>query len=168
MLVHLAEFYSSDFSRTYLMALDIHLKNNIVDMRSNDVFLELKRIGDLTRKMVETKKDVIYPLVYLLMKLVLTLLVATEVVMRIFPTMKYVKNQLHNRMGDKWINDCLAMDIENDVFDSIENETIITISKYKNWWKKIIKLNFFFGVMSIYYIIKLFNKHPVKNSWSRR
>ena len=92
--------------------------------------------------------------------------------------MKYVKNQLHNRMGDKWINDYLAtyiendvlfflINIENDVFDSIENETI-TISKYKNLRKKIVKLNFFFGVMSIYYIIKLFNKHPVKNSWSCR
>ena len=57
------------------ISLDIHFKNNIVDMRSNDVFLELKRIGDLTRKMVEIKKDIIYPLVYLLMKLVLTLLV---------------------------------------------------------------------------------------------
>jgi hypothetical protein len=108
MLVHLAEFYSSDFSRTDLMALDIQLKNNIVYMRSNDAILELKRIGDLARKMVETKKDVIYPLVYLLMKLVFILLVAIEVVMRIFPAMKYVKNQLHNRMGDKWMNDYLA------------------------------------------------------------
>jgi hypothetical protein len=45
-------------------------------MRSNDMFLELKGIGDLARKMVETKKDVIYPLVYLLVKLVLTFRVA--------------------------------------------------------------------------------------------
>jgi hypothetical protein len=73
-LVHLAEFYPSDFSGTDLMALDIQLQNYIVDMRSNDAFLELKGIGDLARKMVETKKDVIYPLVYLLVKLVLTLL----------------------------------------------------------------------------------------------
>ena len=42
-------------------------------MHSNDEFLELKGIGDLARKMVETNKDVIYPLVYLLVKLVLAL-----------------------------------------------------------------------------------------------
>ena len=83
-LVHLAEFYLSDFSGTDLMALDIQLQNYIVDMSSNDAFLELKGIGDLARKIVETKKDVIYPLVYLLVKLVLTFPVATATIERIF------------------------------------------------------------------------------------
>ena len=41
-LVHLAEFNPSDFYETDLMALDIQLHNYIVDMRSNDAFLELK------------------------------------------------------------------------------------------------------------------------------
>ncbi|XP_075636849.1 uncharacterized protein LOC142609104 [Castanea sativa] len=54
--------------------LIIGFETYIVDMRSNNEFLELKGIGDLARKMVETNKDVIYPLVYLLVKLVLTLL----------------------------------------------------------------------------------------------
>jgi hypothetical protein len=83
------------------MTLDIQLQNYIVDMCSNDAFLELKGIGDPARKMVETNKDVIYPLVYLLVKLVLTLSVATAIVKRIFSAMKYVKNQLRNRMGDQ-------------------------------------------------------------------
>ena len=76
-LTHLAKFYPSDFSETDVLALDNQLQTYIVDMRSNDEFLELKGIGDLARKMVETNKDVIYPLVYLLVKLVLTLSVAT-------------------------------------------------------------------------------------------
>ena len=59
-LIHLTEFYPSDFSGTDLMALDIQLQNYIVDMRSNNAFLELKGIDDLARQMVETKKDVIY------------------------------------------------------------------------------------------------------------
>ena len=99
-LVHLAEFYLSDFSGTDLMALDIQLQNYIVDMSSNDAFLELKGIGDLARKMVETKKDILYPFVYLLVKLVLILPIATATVERIFLAMKYVKNQLRNQMGD--------------------------------------------------------------------
>jgi hypothetical protein len=41
-LVHLVEFYPSDFSRTDLMTLDIQLQNYIVDMCSNDAFSELK------------------------------------------------------------------------------------------------------------------------------
>ena len=50
--------------------------------------------------MVETNKDVICPLVYLLVKLVLTLPVATATMERSFSTMKYIKNELRNRMGD--------------------------------------------------------------------
>ena len=61
-------------------------------MRSNDAFLELKGTGDLARKMVETEKDIIYPLGYLLVKLVLTLPVATATVWRNFSVIKYVKN----------------------------------------------------------------------------
>ena len=65
------------------------------------MFLELKGIDELARKMVETQKDVTYSLVYLLVKLVLILPVATATVERSFSTMKYIKNQLRNQMGDQ-------------------------------------------------------------------
>ena len=39
--------------------------------------------------------------------------------------MKYVKNRLHNQMGDQWINNSLVTYIENDVFASTDNEAII-------------------------------------------
>jgi type III secretion system FlhB-like substrate exporter len=65
-------------------------------MRSNDTFLEIKGFGDLARKLVEKMKDVRYPLVYLLVKLILTLHVTTAIVERIFSAMKYVKNKLCN------------------------------------------------------------------------
>ncbi|KAL0016068.1 hypothetical protein SO802_003137 [Lithocarpus litseifolius] len=61
----LAKFYPSDFSETDVLALDNQLQTYIVDMCSNDEFLELKGIVDLARRMVETNKDVIYPLVSL-------------------------------------------------------------------------------------------------------
>ena len=94
-------------------------------MHSNDEFLELKGIGDLARKMVETNKDVIYPLVYLLVKLVLTLSVATATVERSFSAMKYIKNELRNRIGDQWLNDCLIVYIEKDIARRIDNESIM-------------------------------------------
>ena len=59
-LTHLAKFYPSDFSETNVLALDNQLQTYIVDMHSNDEFLELKGIGDLARKMVETNKDGIF------------------------------------------------------------------------------------------------------------
>ena len=59
------------------------------------------------------------------MKLALTLPVATATVKRSFSAMKYIKNELHNRMGDQWMNDCLMVYIEKDVVCSIDNETII-------------------------------------------
>uniref|UniRef100_A0A2N9GIB5 TTF-type domain-containing protein n=1 Tax=Fagus sylvatica TaxID=28930 RepID=A0A2N9GIB5_FAGSY len=124
-LIRLAELYPYDFSESDLMALDIQLQNYIVDLQSNDMFIELNGIDELARKMVETEKDVTYPLVYLLVKLVLTLPVATATVERSFSAMKYIKNQLRNRMGDQWMNDCLVTYIESDVFDSIDNEAIM-------------------------------------------
>ena len=39
--------------------------------------------------------------------------------------MKYIKNELHNRMGDQWMNDCLVVYIEKDVACRIDNETIM-------------------------------------------
>ncbi|KAL7215550.1 hypothetical protein ACSBR1_027662 [Camellia fascicularis] len=94
-------------------------------MRSSNEFSKLKGIGDLTRKLVETKKDILYPLVYLLVKLALILPVATATVERAFSAMKFIKNRLCNRMGDQWLNDCLVTYIEKDVFDSVDNELIV-------------------------------------------
>ena len=63
--------------------------------------------------MVETKKDKVYPLVYLLVTLALVLSVSTATVERTFSVMKFVKNELRNRMGNEWMNDNLIVYIEN-------------------------------------------------------
>ncbi|KAK4593477.1 hypothetical protein RGQ29_017548 [Quercus rubra] len=46
-------------------------------------------------------------------------------VKRSFSAMKYIKNELRNRMGDRWMNDCLIVYIEKYVICSIDNETIM-------------------------------------------
>ena len=61
--------------------------------------------------MIEMKKNVSYPLVYSLVTLALILLVAT--------LMNIIKNQLHNQIGDQWMNDCLVTYIEKDIFKTI-------------------------------------------------
>ena len=74
-------------------------------MRSNDFFLELQEVSELAEKLVSIRKHETYPLVYLLVKLALTLPVTTVTVENGFSAMKYIKNELCNRMGDRWIND---------------------------------------------------------------
>jgi len=75
--------------------------------------------------MVETKKHIAYPTVYLLLKLALRLPVAIATVERSFSAMNFVKNQMRNHMGDEFLNDCLVTYIESDIFDSVENEKIL-------------------------------------------
>ncbi|KAL6573704.1 hypothetical protein OROHE_002163 [Orobanche hederae] len=75
--------------------------------------------------MVESKKDKVFTLVYLLIKLAMILPVATATVERTFSAMNVVKNRLRNRMGDQWMNDCLVAYIEKDVFTELDNDDII-------------------------------------------
>ena len=107
------------------MRLDSQLSTYITDMRTNSKFFRVKGISGLSQKMVETERDIAYPLIYLLLKLVLILAVATATVERVFFAMKIVKNRLHNRMEDEWMNDCLLVYIEKDIFNSIDDEMIM-------------------------------------------
>ena len=124
-LVRLAQFYPKEFSSLELMILSDQLDSYIIDMRSSIEFSNLLGIGYLAQKMVETKKHVVYPLVYLLVTLALILPVATATVERVFSAMKIVKNRLRNRMGDQWMTNNLIVFIEKDIFDCIDNDVIM-------------------------------------------
>ena len=128
-LVRLDEFYPSDFSKVDLVILGNQLDNCIVDMRSDDRFSKLKGISYLAKRLVESKKDVVYPLVYLLVRLALLLPIAIATMERVFSVMKLVKNQLCNRMCNSWMNDCLITYVERDIFDSVDNEKIFNFIK---------------------------------------
>ena len=77
--------------------------------------------------MVEIKKNVSYPLVYSLVTLALILPVATATVEKAFSAMNIIKNRLHNRIGDQWMNDCLVTYIEKNIFKTIEYEKIMQL-----------------------------------------
>ncbi|XP_050255202.1 uncharacterized protein LOC126701110 [Quercus robur] len=79
-LIHLAKFYLSNFLGTNILALDSQLQNYIFNIRSNDLFLELQGVSELAEKLVNTRKYETYPLVYLLVRLTLTLPVTTATV----------------------------------------------------------------------------------------
>ncbi|XP_061345684.1 uncharacterized protein LOC133291440 [Gastrolobium bilobum] len=107
-LCEFAGFYPSDFDLNDFVMLEYKLDTYIFDMQSDPSFLNLQGITDLAKRM-----------------LALTLPVATAYVERAFSAMKYIKTALCNWMGDEWLNDCLVPYIEKDVFDNIDNETIM-------------------------------------------
>ncbi|CAN1248213.1 Zinc finger MYM-type protein 1 [Linum perenne] len=125
MVLNLARFYPTEFSDVQIIFLEHQLETYIFDMQANDNFKGLKGIEELSMKMVKTKKHLVYPLVYLLLKMALILPVATASVERAFSAMTYVKNKLRNRMGDEFLCDCLISFIEKDVLDTLSNECIL-------------------------------------------
>nr|XP_016448688.1 PREDICTED: uncharacterized protein LOC107773774 [Nicotiana tabacum] len=91
----------------------IFLFDSIVDVRDIDQrFSNLGGLGELSKKLVETKKNITYPLVFCLVKLVLLLPVATATVERALSAIKFIKNDLRNRMDDEFLDGCIVPYVE--------------------------------------------------------
>ena len=63
--------------------------------------------------------------VCMLMTLAVILLISITFMERVFSAMKIVKTRLRNRIGDQFSADCLVTNIKKDIFNYIDNETII-------------------------------------------
>jgi hypothetical protein len=124
-VLRLAEFYPNNFSASDLLRLEMQLQNYIDDMRREDSFQGIKSIVDLSVKLVQINRHNVYDLVYLLIKLVLILPVATAGVERAFSAMNFIKNKLRNRMSDSLLDDCLLTFIERDIFLTVKEDDII-------------------------------------------
>lgn len=124
-LIRLAKLYPQDFSEMDLLLIRHELENFLVSVRLDERFSDIEDLSSLSKKMVETMKEKMFPLVYRLIELVLLLPVATATVERVFSGMKYCKSELRNRMGDKYLNDCLLVYIEKALFIDISNERIL-------------------------------------------
>ncbi|XP_042033640.1 uncharacterized protein LOC121780185 [Salvia splendens] len=113
-VLKLATFYPSDFSSIDLRSLDCQLDIFMEDMRRDNDFQNLQDLSSLSMKLVETKRDVAYPFVFLLIKLILI----------VNSGMAFVKNKLRNRIGDKHLNDCLVTFIEKEMFLQVSDDDI--------------------------------------------
>ncbi|ESR42279.1 hypothetical protein CICLE_v10013469mg [Citrus x clementina] len=120
-----SQLYPNEFSTINIMALGTQLDTYILDIGTSGEFSELKDIGDLAMRMVKTKRHNVYPLVYLLIILALTLHVATASVERAFLAMNFLKNWLRSRMGEQLMNDSLVVYIEKDLFNNIDNGIVM-------------------------------------------
>jgi hAT family C-terminal dimerisation region len=99
-------------------------------MHGNSDFLEVKGIDELSQKLVEKKKHIVYPLIYRLLTLAFILPVTTASIERAFSAMNGVKEESRNRMRDQWLNDYLITYIERDLFKSVDNEKIMQTESY--------------------------------------
>ena len=124
-LAHLTDLYPVDFTCTERTFLSQKLQYFLSDMRIDGRFFNVEDLVSLAKKMKETMKYRVFRMVYRLVELTLLLPVATTSVERVFSAMKVVKTDLRNRMRGEWLNDSLVVYIENEIFDSIDNELIL-------------------------------------------
>ena len=121
----LAEFYPNDLKVHDLLKLELQLDNYIDDVRQDDSFKGIENLVDLSVKLVQTNRHTLYDMVYLLLKLVLLLPVATASVERVFSAMALVKTKKRNKLGDGLLDDCLQTFIERDIFFEVDEDDII-------------------------------------------
>ncbi|KAK1357572.1 hypothetical protein POM88_050828 [Heracleum sosnowskyi] len=124
-LVRLVDFYPDDFSSSEKISIERELEIYIDNVGEDERFAHLNGIGDLARVMVQKKKHLSYPLLCQLLKLALVLPVATATVERCFSTMKLVKSDLRNRIGDEYLSYCLISAIEKEALAKVTNDDII-------------------------------------------
>jgi hypothetical protein len=124
-LVSLAKLYPDDFSTNNLRGLRDQLNMYIDDVREDEVFSNLNSISELAHKMVQTRKNQCYLLVYRLLNLVLVLPVATASVERCFSAMKLVKTYLSNKIGDEQLSYRLICYVEKELFRKVSNDVVI-------------------------------------------
>ncbi|XP_047252330.1 uncharacterized protein LOC107841185 [Capsicum annuum] len=116
-IMTLAKCYPNELDDGKFRDLSYQLDIFIIHMRGgNFKFSNLQGIRDLIKTLVEANFVEIYSLVYLIVKLALILPVATAIVERTFSSMKHIKNEVQNSIGDQYLNDCLICYIERDVF----------------------------------------------------
>ena len=110
-LLKLAEFYPDDFSSTQLIYLVQELWIYIDNVRAYQRFANLNVMDDLAKVLMGTRKHLVFPLVYQLLKFVQILTVATTsvercffqqwILSRVFCAIKWVSSS--------WMSDWFAM-----------------------------------------------------------
>ncbi|XP_076955216.1 uncharacterized protein LOC143629964 [Bidens hawaiensis] len=117
--------YPYDFDFDEKDKLIYELGHYIANVKEDKRFANLNGVGDLAKMMVKTRLHIDYLLVYRLIKLSLVLPVATASVERCFSSMKIVKTDLLNSMGDGYTNDSCICYIEREFLQQVSVEDVM-------------------------------------------
>lgn len=111
--MRMTKLYRDDFNGSNMRALEYQIVNYIIYVHViDDRFSNSGWLGELSRKLVETKKHLSFSLIFILVKFALLLLVATATVERAFSAMKIIKNDMWNRINiwiiSRWFHSYLC------------------------------------------------------------
>jgi hAT family C-terminal dimerisation region len=124
--MYLAEkFYPADFFYQERAQLQCQLPHFQLDICNHPDLKILLSLADLTYGLIKTGKASIYPMVYRLMRLVMTLLVSTATTEHTFSAMKFIKMGLRNKMGDYFLRDYMVVYIEKEIVEKFSSDEII-------------------------------------------
>ncbi|XP_052619618.1 uncharacterized protein LOC111899568 [Lactuca sativa] len=111
-LLKLSDIYKNDFDDSEMMHLNRQVDIYYHFLFHDEKIFNLNRIADVSLLLVETGKHLFFSLVYGLLKLTLVLSVATATVERYSYAMTLLKTDLHNRIGDDFMNSALICSVE--------------------------------------------------------
>jgi hypothetical protein len=118
------KYYPQDFAGHEKAQLKVQFEH-FGHLTESPDFQELSTISDLCKWMVSTRKSSIYPLVYRVVTLILTLPVSTATTERSFSAMNIIKNKLRNKIADEFLSDSLLVYIEKEIAEAIDVESIV-------------------------------------------
>ncbi|KAH9657609.1 TTF-type domain-containing protein [Citrus sinensis] len=119
------KFYPADFTDVDKMNLKIQLEHYDYNVVQHLEFKSLSTISDLSQWLVSTRKATIFPLIYRIIVLVLTLSVSIATTEQSFSAMRIVKTRLRNKMEDEFLTDSLIMYIEREIAEKLSIESIV-------------------------------------------
>ncbi|GKE63318.1 zinc finger MYM-type protein 1-like protein [Tanacetum coccineum] len=124
-LITLTTLYPDDFMDFNMFHLIRELDLYRVNVVQNEDFSKLNTITELAKEMMRLDKHCTFPMIYKLLKLALVLHVAAAIVERCSSTMKLIKSDLCNRMGDRFFNHVLVCSLEKEIFINVKTEDMI-------------------------------------------
>ncbi|KAK9676158.1 hypothetical protein RND81_11G058300 [Saponaria officinalis] len=119
------KYYTLDFSSHDESALELECEFFVQDVQKDPRFANTSSISELCRRMVDFGKTTLYPMIYRLICLILTLPFSTATTERAFSSMKIIKSRLRNKMNDEFLDDLMVLYIERKYADNIENDEVI-------------------------------------------
>jgi hAT family C-terminal dimerisation region len=128
-IVGLAAMYTADFREMDLTALKKELTEFVMfteDEENATVFEPVKsNLKQLSVAFCKHKLVSVFPQLFKLIRLVLTLPISTASTERAFSAMKILKTRLRTTMGDDWLVDLMVIYVERAVAKSLDIKDIV-------------------------------------------
>lgn len=122
----LMDQFGDDFPHKELIAIEVRDFDTFVkDANNAELFGEVSSLEKFTQMLVVHNLKEVFPNIFRLSCIILTLPISTASAERSFSALKIIKTRLRNSIGDKWFVDQLLLYIEKDIVKSFENEQIL-------------------------------------------